>query len=215
MQFDLLQNDLFTDEPQATAAKKTKAATKKLTETELFHDVASLPALPKSILSALSQPPEAVFHDIEPEGHAPEDEIIANQKSPQAFKTISEASALLDVPQHVLRFWESRFSQIKPIKSRGGRRYYRPEDMKILDTIKHLLYKQGYTIKGAKKAFSQLKKGEITPVALSAEAAHSLSFEQVFAQMPAKEALTPKQVSQLTALRNELSALRDALKIHV
>ena len=76
-------------------------------------------------------------------------------KSEQAFKTISEVSAELDVPQHVLRFWESRFGQIKPMKLRGGRRYYRPEDVAVLLRIKTLLYSQGYTIKGAKKVFDE------------------------------------------------------------
>lgn len=74
------------------------------------------------------------------------------EKSPEAFKTISEAAEELGVEQHVLRFWETKFPQIKPLKRRGGRRYYRPEDMELLHRIQHLLYKQGYTIKGAKKA---------------------------------------------------------------
>jgi DNA-binding transcriptional MerR regulator len=73
-------------------------------------------------------------------------------KSPNALRTISEASEILDVPQHVLRFWETKFTQIKPLKRNGGRRFYRPQDLDILQQIKHLLYSQGYTIKGAKKA---------------------------------------------------------------
>jgi len=76
-------------------------------------------------------------------------------KSPNALRTISEASELLDVPQHVLRFWETKFSQIKPLKRNGGRRFYRPQDLDILQQIKHLLYNQGYTIKGAKKAVDE------------------------------------------------------------
>src|SRR5580704_3023383 len=83
---------------------------------------------------------------------------IAEEKAAGAFKTISEAADFLGVPQHVLRFWEGRFKQIKPLKLRGGRRYYRPEDMETLATIKNLLYKQGYTIKGAKKAFAENQK---------------------------------------------------------
>lgn len=73
-------------------------------------------------------------------------------KSPNALRTISEASEILDVPQHVLRFWETKFNQIKPLKRNGGRRFYRPQDIDVLQQIKHLLYSQGYTIKGAKKA---------------------------------------------------------------
>jgi len=72
-------------------------------------------------------------------------------KSPEAFRTISEVSVELDVPQHVLRFWESRFSQIKPTKRAGGRRYYRPEDVDLLRGIRTLLYSDGYTIKGVQK----------------------------------------------------------------
>jgi DNA-binding transcriptional MerR regulator len=72
-------------------------------------------------------------------------------KSPEAFRTISEVAAELDVPQHVLRFWESRFSQIRPVKRAGGRRYYRPEDVELLRGIRALLYGDGYTIKGAQK----------------------------------------------------------------
>jgi len=72
-------------------------------------------------------------------------------KSPEAFRTISEVAAVLDVPQHVLRFWETRFPHIKPIKRAGGRRFYRPEDVDLLRGIRVLLYFDGYTIKGVQK----------------------------------------------------------------
>jgi DNA-binding transcriptional MerR regulator len=72
-------------------------------------------------------------------------------KSPDAFRTISEAADELDLPQHVLRFWETRFSTIKPLKRGGGRRYYRPEDVMLLRGIRHLLYDQGFTIKGVQR----------------------------------------------------------------
>lgn len=75
------------------------------------------------------------------------------QKSPQAFRTISEVAQDLDVPQHVLRFWESKFAHIKPLKRGGGRRYYRPEDVDLLRGVRALLYKDGYTIKGVQKVF--------------------------------------------------------------
>jgi DNA-binding transcriptional MerR regulator len=78
-------------------------------------------------------------------------ERAAGQKSPDAFRTISEVSADLDVPQHVLRFWEGKFAQIRPLKRGGGRRYYRPDDMDLLRGIQHLLYGDGYTIKGVQK----------------------------------------------------------------
>jgi DNA-binding transcriptional MerR regulator len=76
-------------------------------------------------------------------------------KSPDAFRTISEAAEDLDLPQHVLRFWETRFPQIKPLKRGGGRRYYRPDDVELLRVIKQLLYGEGYTIKGVQKLFKE------------------------------------------------------------
>src|SRR3954470_9031139 len=72
-------------------------------------------------------------------------------KSATAFRTISEVSTELDVPQHVLRFWETKFPQIRPLKRGGGRRYYRPEDIELLRTICGLLYRDGYTIKGVQR----------------------------------------------------------------
>ena len=70
-------------------------------------------------------------------------------KAEDAFRTISETAELLDLPQHVLRFWETRFSQIKPLKRGGGRRYYRPEDVDLLRGIRHLLYEEGFRIAAA------------------------------------------------------------------
>ena len=73
------------------------------------------------------------------------------EKAPEAFRTISEVAEELDVPQHVLRFWESRFHEIKPLKRGGGRRYYRPQDLDLLRGIRHLLYGEGYTIRGVQR----------------------------------------------------------------
>jgi DNA-binding transcriptional MerR regulator len=72
-------------------------------------------------------------------------------KAPDAFRTISEVAEEVNVPQHVLRFWESRFAQIKPLKRGGGRRYYRPEDIDLLRGVRHLLYGEGYTIRGVQR----------------------------------------------------------------
>jgi len=72
-------------------------------------------------------------------------------KAPDAFRTISEVAEQLDVPQHVLRFWESRFREIRPMKRGGGRRYYRPDDLDLLRGIRHLLYGEGYTIRGVQR----------------------------------------------------------------
>src|SRR5437016_13947046 len=80
------------------------------------------------------------------------------EKSAQAFRTISEVAEELDVPQHVLRFWESKFTQVKPLKRGGGRRYYRPEDVMLLRRIRQCLYQDGYTIKGVQRL---LREGEI------------------------------------------------------
>ena len=77
------------------------------------------------------------------------------QKSAEAFRTISEVASELDVPQHVLRFWESRFAQIRPVKRAGGRRYYRPEDIDLLKGIRALLYSDGLTIRGVQKVLKE------------------------------------------------------------
>ncbi|MEO1314876.1 MAG: MerR family transcriptional regulator, partial [Pseudomonadota bacterium] len=77
------------------------------------------------------------------------------RKSPDAFRTISEVAEILDIPAHVLRFWESRFTQIKPVKRGGGRRYYRPQDIDLLRGIRDLLYQDGLTIKGVQKVLRE------------------------------------------------------------
>lgn len=76
-------------------------------------------------------------------------------KSPEAFRTISEAATELDLPQHVLRFWETRFAQVRPMKRGGGRRYYRREDIDLLAGIRELLYERGYTIKGVQRVLKE------------------------------------------------------------
>ena len=86
-------------------------------------------------------------------------------KSPEAFRTISEVASELDVPQHVLRFWESKFSQVRPLKRGGGRRYYRPLDVDLLKGIRRLLYTEGYTIKGVQKILRE--KGAKAVIALA------------------------------------------------
>jgi DNA-binding transcriptional MerR regulator len=76
-------------------------------------------------------------------------------KGPDAFRTISEVADELDLPQHVLRFWEGRFAQIRPLKRGGGRRYYRPDDVELLKGIRHLLYGEGYTIRGVQRILKE------------------------------------------------------------
>jgi DNA-binding transcriptional MerR regulator len=86
-------------------------------------------------------------------------------KSASAFRTISEVATDLNVPQHVLRFWETRFAQIRPLKRAGGRRYYRPEDVELLRRIRDLLYRHGYTIRGAQRLLREQGRGggEVPP----------------------------------------------------
>src|SRR3954462_3610160 len=82
-------------------------------------------------------------------------EVRAMDKSPDAFRTISEVAEDLDLPQHVLRFWETRFTQIKPMKRGGGRRYYRPDDVDLLRGIRTLLYSEGFTIRGVQRVLKE------------------------------------------------------------
>jgi len=135
-------------------------------------------------------------------------------KSPSALKTISEAADMLEVPQHVLRFWETKFTQIKPLKRNGGRRYYRPEDMEVLFYIKGLLYKQGYTIKGARKAFEKKSieelKREFSAIGLGQAA------PEVNDNAPATAEETtptpPASRDQLVAVKQELLTLSRMLR---
>jgi DNA-binding transcriptional MerR regulator len=99
------------------------------------------------------------------------------EKSADAFRTISEVAGELDLPRHVLRFWETRFPQIKPLKRAGGRRYYRPRDMEVLRAIKHLLYGQGYTIKGVQRVLKEQGASAFTAARNAAnESPSELSF---------------------------------------
>ena len=100
------------------------------------------------------------------------------EKAPDAFRTISEVADELDIPQHVLRFWESRFPQIKPMKRAGGRRYYRPDDVDLLRGVRHLLYGEGYTIRGVQRILREQgqkfvqavwQPGAVQPVAEAAD----------------------------------------------
>ena len=87
------------------------------------------------------------------------------EKAPDAFRTISEVATELDIPQHVLRFWETRFSQIKPMKRSGGRRYYRPDDVDLLKGIRRLLYGEGYTIRGVQRILKEHGIGSVQRLA--------------------------------------------------
>lgn len=154
----------------------------------------------------------------------------AKEKAPSAFRTISEVADELDVPQHVLRFWETKFSQIKPLKRGGGRRYYRPEDVALLKRIHNLLYTEGYTIKGVQKllkgqgkvvaasaAPSSVKTAEpvnasaATPVAAVKSAPVAVAGEKA-AVTSTKPPLSDKQRVILEAMLGDLRDLRDMIR---
>ena len=128
-------------------------------------------------------------------------------KSAAAFRTISEVAGELEVAQHVLRFWESKFPQVRPLKRGGGRRYYRPEDVDMLRQIRSLLYEEGYTIKGAQK----LLRGQRRPPGGDGEGAAEAPTERPALARPRPE-LLPEVRERLLELRSELAALREALR---
>lgn len=129
-------------------------------------------------------------------------------KAPDAFRTISEVAGNLDVPQHVLRFWESKFQQVKPLKRGGGRRYYRPEDVTLLASIKDLLYNQGFTIRGVQK----LLKDGVRP-ALPRSSAAQVDSATTSAQTLAPASFVRGDSPLLSAsARNEIKGLLDELK---
>lgn len=106
-------------------------------------------------------------------------------KSAAAFRTISEVASDLDIPAHVLRFWESKFVQVKPLKRGGGRRYYRPEDIELLRGIRELLYTDGYTIKGVQKL---LREGGVKQILAEQAAGQSATAPQIKAETPVSQA---------------------------
>ena len=142
------------------------------------------------------------------------------EKSADAFRTISEVADELEVPQHVLRFWETKFAQIRPLKRGGGRRYYRPEDIDLLRAIRGLLYDKGYTIKGVQKLIREgglkLADGEVVPDipgALEGEEAASPAESATGHDLPLFRAnLSAEQVRDVKAAVGELSDLRDRLR---
>lgn len=144
----------------------------------------------------------------------------SESKAPSAFRTISEVATSLDVPQHVLRFWESKFQQIRPLKRGGGRRYYRPEDVVLLSSIKDLLYNQGFTIRGVQKL---LREGKNSALAVAVTGTVPQASEAVVAavpnmvqamqtQQPRPLTMSPQKKREVEGVLGELKALRDLLK---
>ncbi len=135
------------------------------------------------------------------------------KKSATALKTIGEVADYLDLPQHVLRFWETKFTQIKPLKRRGGRRYYRPEDVQTIENIKTLLHERGFTIKGAKAALAS--NDDIATATDTPKAAPQLVVDAAPATAPTKPAaildFSDDNRQELVAVREELAELKQIL----
>lgn len=137
-------------------------------------------------------------------------------KSASAFRTISEVSDELDVPQHVLRFWETKFSHIKPMKRGGGRRYYRPEDVDLLRRIRDLLYTDGYTIKGVQRLLRQngvkaVLAGRDDSASEEADDAATAEASPEAEPAAGKSALDANTRAALEGVLSELTALRALL----
>jgi DNA-binding transcriptional MerR regulator len=141
-------------------------------------------------------------------------------KSPEAFRTISEVAETLNVPQHVLRFWETRFSQIRPMKRGGGRRFYRPADVDLLKGIRHLLYGQGYTIRGVQRILKE--QGTAHVVEIGRGTVHA-GEPQVAPDEPRSIAIAPRKprivsgqsahggTSRHAVTNEQVASLREAL----
>ena len=151
----------------------------------------------------------------------PADPVRARpKKAPNAFRTISEVADELHIPQHVLRFWETKFPQVKPLKRGGGRRYYRPDDIALLRRISDLLYIQGYTIKGVQRLLREGggKLSDDIPPATEAERAAAAAERAGQVEQPSlltidsPPSLASDPGSPLGALRDENTRLRLVLQ---
>jgi DNA-binding transcriptional MerR regulator len=148
------------------------------------------------------------------------------ENSPEAFRTIREVAEAMELPQHVLRFWETRFPQIRPLKRAGGRRYYRPDDVERLKLIKRLLYDEGYTIKGVQKLFKEQGVHNLATAAFDARLPFGPAEERApdgpeedpqLAPGAAAEPEPPPAprptAAELAELRNVLAEIREAQRI--
>ena len=145
-----------------------------------------------------------------PTGEVPS--VRRGGKSATAFRTISEVAGELDVPQHVLRFWETKFSHIKPLKRGGGRRYYRPEDVALLGRIRDLLYSDGYTIRGVQRLLRENGVRSIlhaAPTASGADAGEPKGGD--VAKMPASAETDAHSIGLSSEDRAELKSILDGL----
>ncbi len=146
-------------------------------------------------------------------------QISDEVKSPAAFRTISEVAEGLALPQHVLRFWESKFQQIKPLKRGGGRRYYRPEDVRIIHDIKELLYNQGFTIRGVQKLLRENGTASLSRMTAATEVAKPSASEAPMPVSPtakvakALSSFTPLSAESRREIEGLLSELRSIRKV--
>lgn len=136
-----------------------------------------------------------------------QESLFEDGKDPQAFRTIGEVSAALDIKPHVLRYWEEQFPMLRPVKRSGGRRYYRPGDVELLQTIDRLLNEQGYTIRGAVKALEEGEKAPLAPHVAQPGAAAEGGQSPV--QIPEKS--QPLRDHRDAALEPRLRAIRKKL----
>lgn len=156
----------------------------------------------------------------------PVKETATVRKSASAFRTISEVSDILGVQQHVLRFWETKFTQVKPLKRGGGRRYYRPEDVELLKRIHNLLYTEGYTIRGVQKLLKGQGKAQIIESPLGVKPMTQVIEQAAEAAEPApepkqaepvkqdtvREVMSSRQKAILESMLGDLKDLRDMIK---
>jgi DNA-binding transcriptional MerR regulator len=132
-------------------------------------------------------------------------------KSAAAFRTISEVASDLDVPQHVLRFWETKFNQVRPLKRGGGRRYYRPEDVDLLRRIRKLLYADGYTIKGVQKLLREGTGRPIVARELGVAPAPTEAPRPIVETAPVPVSADSKRKAELESILSDLEAARALL----
>lgn len=163
---------------------------------------------------------ETSARKVDPSAITSPGDFKGGKKAQGAFRTISEVADELDVQQHVLRFWETKFSQVKPLKRGGGRRYYRPEDVALLKHIHYLLYTEGYTIKGVQKLLKGQGKNQIAAQQMASESpeaavaakiqtqAANASQAQSSAEGSRVVNLSDHQRDALEAMLGELKALR-------
>lgn len=177
----------------------TSSTLNKLSDnSDSFDSAQDAPTIQQRVSSHVEMPPKKV------------------KKAQGAFRTISEVADKLDVQQHVLRFWETKFSQVRPLKRGGGRRYYRPEDVALLERIHHLLYTEGYTIKGVQKLMKGQGKAQIISEANNENAAPVAPSPKVaapVAQQPTKAGLSAQQRAMLEIMLAELKSMRAMIKV--